>query len=73
MSAFKPYRIDDMVKALLEQKKKHGNLLVEMSVDEEGNEFHPIGDYVTETKDEINVSVPFGIDGKKITIYPCQQ
>lgn len=73
MAKFKQYRISDMIKALQAQKKQRGNLLVEMSVDEEGNQYWPIGDYVTETEKKVEVSIPFGFDKDKVTIYPCEE
>jgi len=69
--AFKQYKIDDMIKALKKQKKDHGNLLVELSRDEEGNGFHPVGDIVSVKDDKKTIMLPFGNNDGKLQIYPC--
>ena len=72
MEKFKQYRISDMIKILRKKQEEHGDLLVEMSVDEEGNCYHPIGDYIKEKDGKKEILIPFGIDEDKITIYPCE-
>lgn len=71
MAEFKQYKISNMIEALQSVKEEHGDLLIEMSIDEEGNAFHPLGDYVTETKGKKEVLSPFEIGSEMLTIYPC--
>ena len=66
--AFKQYKISDMIKRLEEQKGEKGDLLIELSSDEEGNSFHPVGDIIG---DDGNVLLPFAEEQGKLTIYPC--
>ena len=56
--AFKQYKISDLIKRLQEQKKKHGDLLIEMSSDEEGNSYSPLGD-ITDDKTKEDIVLPF--------------
>ena len=73
MAKFKQYKISDLIKRLEEQKAENGDLLVEMSIDEEGNAYHPLGDYVTEKEGgKTEVMIPFEIGDGKIIFYPCE-
>jgi hypothetical protein len=69
---FKPYNIDALIKALEESKAEHGNCLVEMSIDSEGNAFHPIGNYESVKGGKKEIMLPFGFEDGKLIIYPCE-
>ncbi len=66
--AFKQYKISDLIKRLQEQKKKHGDLLIEMSSDEEGNSYSPLGD-ITDDKTKEDIVLPFSVDKTTLTIW----
>ena len=67
----KQYRISTLIKALQEQKKQHGNLLVALSIDEEGNGFNPMGEYVNkDEKGNKEIMLPFSNDKKTLTLWP---
>jgi hypothetical protein len=70
---FKPYDIDALIKALEESKAEHGNCLVELSTDSEGNEFNPIGNYETVNAGKKEIMLPFGFENGKLIIYPCEE
>jgi len=72
MAKFKQYKISDLIKRLQEQKDKHGDLKVEMSIDEEGNAYHPLGDYVSKKDGKEEILIPFEIGDGKIVFYPCE-
>lgn len=73
MSTFKQYKIDALIKALKDARKKHGNCLVEMSIDSEGNEFHPIGNYESVNDGKKEIMLPFGFENGRLIIYPCEE
>jgi len=64
------YKISDLIKNLEEEKKKHGDLLVELSSDDEGNSISPIGDIVSFEGNKKKVLTPFAINEGTLTIYP---
>jgi hypothetical protein len=70
---FKPYNIDALIEALKDAKEKHGNCLVELSTDSEGNEFNPIGNYETVNAGKKEIMLPFGFEDGKLIIYPCEE
>lgn len=73
MATFKQYKIDTLITALKIARKKHGNCSVEMSIDSEGNEFHPIGNYESITDGKKEVILPFSFKNDKLVIYPCEE
>ena len=68
---FNQYKISDLIKALQKQKKQHGDLLVSISIDEEGNEFNPVGVYIDDNGEgRIDTMIPFSVDEQTLTIWP---
>ena len=72
MTKFKPYKIDTLITALRIARKRHGNCFVEMSIDSEGNGFHPIGNYESTAKGKKDIILPFSFENGKLIIYPCE-
>ena len=68
--AFKQYKISDLIKELEKQQREFGDLPVMLSVDEEGNEFNPIGNYISEKDGKKEITIPFSIENDKLVIWP---
>lgn len=69
----KKWKISDLIRNLRALKKEEGDLLVELSSDEEGNSFNPIGSVTNNNGEEIG---PFEVlndiktGEKTCVIYP---
>ena len=74
--SFKHYTISDLIEGLTKEMEENGNLPVFLSIDEEGNAFHPVGEHIIEktAEREGQTVTPFCFDNEegkeRLIIFP---